>query len=352
MSSSSAQSINVAQLTIADYGLYIVLVLSWSASWYALALQVGEVPVSTSLFWRFAIAASVMWIWVGIAREPLTKPSLSDATRQNSKSSGSNSQKLDIVPAFEHSGPHQPLARAAGATPSLHAAFAGMGLFIFCLNFTLFYYGSAYLISGLLSVVFSLASLFNLILGFLISRAIPTSRVVFGACLGFAGIAFMFWPEIAGQSWTGTGVLGLGLCVAGTLSFCTGSQISASLQRRKISVLRASAWGMSYGAGFSGLFVILSGNSFAILWTPTYILSLLFLAIVSSVIAFWSYLTLLGRIGAGRAGYATVMFPVIALLISTVFENYQFQPIAIVGLLLVMAGNVLVLGKSKARLKP
>ncbi len=293
------------RLTLFDYVLYTALVLSWSASWYALALQVGTVAIQTSLFWRFAVAAAIMWVWVLLKRSPIR------------------------------------------FAPKLHLAFAAMGLFIFCLNFMLFYYGSQYLISGLLSVVFSLASVFNLVLGFVFGRRMPRGRVLGGALIGICGIAFMFWPEIAGQTWTGNGVVGLGLCVAGTVSFCIGSQISAALQQRKIPVVSASAWGMSYGAAFSAIMTLSLGHSFNIDWNPVYIGSLLFLAIVSSVIAFWSYLTLIGRIGAARSSYATVVFPVLALLISSFFEGYGFPAIAVAGLILVMAGNVLVLGGGK-----
>ena len=104
---------------------------------------------------------------------------------------------------------------------------------------------------------------------------------------------------------------------------------------------------MSYGALFALLMTLALGNSVAIIWTPVYVGSLVFLALVSSVLAFWSYLTLIGRIGAGRASYATVLFPVFALLISAAFEGYGFPLLAIAGLGCVLAGNILVLGSSK-----
>ncbi|MEM8627974.1 MAG: DMT family transporter [Pseudomonadota bacterium] len=299
------------RLTAADYVLYLVLVASWSASWYALALQVGEVAVQTSLFWRFFIAASVMWVWTLVAK-------------------GKDGTKL-----------------RAAVPARAHLAFCGMGLFIFCLNFMLFYYGSAYLFSGLLSVVFSLASVFNLLLIFALTGKAPRLRVMAGALLGFAGIGLMFAPQMEGQSWTGGTMIGLGLCLAGTLSFCVGSQISAALQKAKVPVIPASAWGMSYGALIALAMTLVLGNSVAIIWTPTYVGSLVFLALVSSVLAFWSYLTLIGRIGPGRASYATVLFPVFALLISAVFEGYGFPLLAIAGLGCVLVGNILVLGSSR-----
>ncbi len=297
---------NENRLTLFDYVLYVALVLSWSGSWYALALQVGNVAVQTSLFWRFVIAALIMWGWVALKGQPMR------------------------------------FAR------NRHLAFAGMGLFIFCLNFTLFYYGSIYLISGLLSVVFSLASVFNLLFGLVFGGRKPRLRVVVGACIGVAGITLMFLPELQGHSIASQGLIGLALCVSGTISFCIGSQISAFLQRQNVPVLSASAWGMSYGAMFSGLGALALGHSLAPEFSPVYLGSLIFLAVISSVIAFWAYLTLIGRIGAGRSGYATVMFPVLALVISSVFEGYGFPPVAIFGLVCVMAGNVLVLGGGKA----
>ncbi|MEL7273953.1 MAG: DMT family transporter [Pseudomonadota bacterium] len=300
-----------AALGVGDWLLYIVLVCSWSASWYALSLQVGQVAVPTSLFWRFVIAASIMWVWVGL-RNAKGKPGLPDAN---------------------------------GFT--LHLAFAGMGVFIFSLNFALYYWASAYLISGLLSVMFSLASVFSLALTALFTRSKPPLPVVLGALIGVTGIALMFAPEIAGQDWATGTILGLALCTGGTLSFCLGSQISARLQRQSIPVVPASAWGMTYGALFSGLTAVAGGNSLAIIWEPVYLGSLVFLAIVSSVIAFWSYLTLVGRIGAGRAGYATVGFPVLALCISAVMVGYGFPALAMIGLVLVLAGNVLVLRAQK-----
>ncbi|MDD9910432.1 MAG: DMT family transporter [Ahrensia sp.] len=293
--------------TARDYGLFAVVVLSWSASWYAIKLQIGDVSEHTSLFWRFAIAAACMWLWVAIVRARI---------------------RFDV---------------------QTHFVFAGMGLFIFCLNFTLFYFGGAYLISGLLSVVFSLASIVNLIMAAALARQAPRGRVVLGALMGVAGIALMFAPEIAGQSWTGGAALGLALCIAGTVCFCIGSQISAALQARSIPVVSASAWGMSYGATASLIFALVQGHSVAINWSVNYVGSLLFLAIISSVMAFWSYLSLVGSIGAGRAGYTTVMFPVLALFISALFEGYGFPPLAIAGLAFVLAGNVLVLGRSRPR---
>jgi drug/metabolite transporter (DMT)-like permease len=93
---------------------------------------------------------------------------------------------------------------------------------------------------------------------------------------------------------------------------------------------------------------LVAGSAFIIEPTPRYVLSLLWLAIPGSVVAYWMYLALLGRIGADRAGYTAVMAPVLALLVSTLVEDYRWSVLALAGLVLVAAGNVLVLTRKRS----
>ena len=88
---------------------------------------------------------------------------------------------------------------------------------------------------------------------------------------------------------------------------------------------------------------LLGGAPFVFDPQPSYVIGLLYLALCGSVLAFGAYLTLLGRIGADRAAYATVLFPLVALAISTVVEDYVWTPTAMLGVALVLAGNLLVL---------
>ena len=287
-----------------DYALYAATVLAWSFSWYALAVQTrSSVPVEVSLAYRFGLAALIMFAWVAWS------------------------------------------GRSARFSARHHAVFAGMGVCIFSMNFNLFYHGSAYLVSGLLAVVFSLASVVNIGLAWLASREKPSGAVLLGAVLGISGIALLFAPTLETQAGTfDRGALfGLALCVCGTLFFCTGNQLSARLQRERVPVVSASAWGMLYGTLVSALLALARGQTFTFEANWPYVSSLLWLAIVSTVIAFASYLTLIGRIGAGRAGYATVIFPIVALLVSTVLEGYQWTALALAGLALALIGNVFVI---------
>ena len=125
--------------------------------------------------------------------------------------------------------------------------------------------------------------------------------------------------------------------------------ISRFLHQAEIPLLPANMWGMAYGTLWMAFIAYVSGDRFVIDPGATYIASLLWLVFISSVVAFAAYLTLLRRIGPGRAGYATVMFPVVALAISTALEDYSWTFIAALGVALALFGNFLVLGRPRAR---
>jgi len=286
-----------------DYSLYAVVVFAWSTSWIALKLQLGTIAPEVSLTWRFTIAALVMFAVAILRGERLRFP-LAD-----------------------------------------HLRFAGLGFFLFSMNFVQFYHGGVALPSGLLAVIFSLAAVFNMLLGAVFLGLRIDRRVLIGATLGFAGVALMFWPQIAGTQFDRHAAIGLALCIGGTITFCIGNILSAATQRRGVPVIGATAFGMVYGAMLLALIAIAFGEPFAVDWSVRYIGSLLWLALISSAIAFLAYLTLLGRIGSGRAGFSTVMFPVFALGISTFAEGYRWTGLAIAGLVLVLLGNVVVLGR-------
>lgn len=203
------------------------------------------------------------------------------------------------------------------------------------------------LVSGLLAVVFSLASIVNLAIGTL-RGDLAGPRRWFGATLGVVGIVLLYWPTFSAGI---AGGLGLALCLGGTLSFCIGNQVSQSLKSADIPVMSASAWGMAYGAGWSAVLAFIARFPFVYDKAVEYTLSLLFLSLISTVLAFWAYLSLIRRIGAGRAAYATVMFPIFALLLSTVLEAYLWTPLAVLGVALSLSGNLFVLRSARRRAK-
>jgi drug/metabolite transporter (DMT)-like permease len=288
------------KLTSRDYALYLTLVLAWGFSWIALHYQVGVVAPAVSVMWRFAIAAPLMLAFAAWRGERL---------------------RFTLA--------EQPY-------------LAGLGAAIFSVNFLLFYYAAQHVASGLLSIVFSLASIGNVV-GSLIFGTRIERRVVLGGAFGVAGVAMMFAPELGGMRFDVAALIGLAFSVAGTLCFCVGNMLSLAAQRTRMPVFATIGWSMLYGVTFMALFAFLRGDAFVVDWSATYLGGLLYLSAIGSVLAFGVYFTLLGRIGAARAGYTTVMYPVVALIVSTFAENYRWTLLAVLGLAAVLAGNLLVL---------
>lgn len=291
------------RMTLFDMVLYSGIIFAWSTSWYPLTLQVGVVAPEVSLTWRFLMAALVMFIFLVATGRPVRFP-LKD-----------------------------------------HLRFAGLGVLIFSTNFLLFYYASKGLASGLLSVMFSTASIVSLILSIAIFRQRPHFTIVLGAMIGVAGISLIFWPELTDISLNEAALNSVILCLGGTLCFSLGSLLSADNQKRRLPLVSSSAWGMAYGALWMAVLSLVRGQVFTVDWSVGYLGSLAWLTVSSTILAFAAYLTLVGRIGAARAGYATVIFPIFALLISTVIEGYQWTGLSIAGLTLALIGNYFVLAR-------
>ena len=109
--------------------------------------------------------------------------------------------------------------------------------------------------------------------------------------------------------------------------------------------MQSNAIGMAYGAILMTFYAMVTGTSFAMDWSMPYIASLIYLSVFGSIIAFGAYLSLIGQIGADRAAYATVLFPIVALMISSVFEGFEWTALSLAGMALVLAGNVLIVGR-------
>jgi drug/metabolite transporter (DMT)-like permease len=141
----------------------------------------------------------------------------------------------------------------------------------------------------------------------------------------------------------GQEALGLGYALVGVVSASLGNLLAARNQRKGLPVVQINTFGMMYGATFVALAAIASGRSFVFSTSAPYLFSLGYLALFGSVLAFGAYLTLIGRIGADRAGYANAAIPIVALLMSTCFEGLRWHAATFVGILFCLAGNFLVL---------
>lgn len=283
--------------------LYILVVVIWGTTWIAIYMQQGVVSVPVSIFWRFAVAAVVMLV-VLLALGRLKRIGLKD-----------------------------------------HLFCVLQGACVFGFNFFCFYHAAAYISSGLESVIFSMAVLFNAFNNFLFFRKKPSPRVLPAAALGIAGIVALFWHDLAATQMAPSLLIGIGLSALGTFGFSLGNMISARHQGRGLETLSTNTYAMFYGTAIMGILALASGESFMPDFTVRYIGSLLYLAIFGSVIAFGAYFTLVGRIGASQAAYSTLLFPLVALTLSTLYEGYVWHANAVLGLVMILLGNLVMFAK-------
>ncbi|MBU2393873.1 MAG: DMT family transporter, partial [Gammaproteobacteria bacterium] len=224
-----------------------------------------------------------------------------------------------------------------------HGWMALQGLFLFCLNYLLIYLATSDLTSGLIAVVFSSIVLMNILNGALFFGRPVDTKTLLGALLGIVGIAFVFWPELAGLETNGSAFWGLILSIAGTYIASLGNMLSSKNQQQQLPVVQTNVFGMAYGAGVMAIVALTQGIMPVFNTSVSFSLSLLYLSLFGSVLAFGAYLTLVGRIGPAKAAYTMVLFPIVALGISTWFENYHWSWSALIGVGVVALGNLIIL---------
>ena len=219
------------------------------------------------------------------------------------------------------------------------------GMLLFSINYWLIYLASLHLTSGLVAVIFSSIVFMNMINGAVLMGSPIRSSVIAGGGIGITGIAIVFWPEISSFSLSDKAAVGVMLTAVSTFMASLGNIISARHQKNELPVIQTNAYGMAYGALIMGIIVIAGSKAFNFDMSFRYVGSLFYLVIFGTVIAFGCYLKLIGKIGADRAAYATMLFPIVALAISTVYEGYQWSAHNMIGMVLVLIGNGLVINK-------
>ena len=221
------------------------------------------------------------------------------------------------------------------------------GALLFSINYFFVYYGTAYITSGLVAVLFSSIVLMNAVFERLIFKTSVDRRLLLAAALGITGIAMIFWPEVSALSIADDTVKGIIMVMIGTAIASLGNMTAVVNTRGELPVVAVNAHAMAFAALLALAIAAALGREFDFLITPGYVLSLLYLAILGSAVAFGCYLALLRRIGSARAAYTSVLFPVVALAMSTLLEDYRWTPIAATGILFTLVGNWLLLSRRK-----
>ncbi len=291
---------------MSNFLLYLASVLAWGSTWLAINYQLGTVAPEVSLVYRYALAAGLLFAWC-LAR-----------------------------------------GRTLKFGAPAHFQFALMGLLLFGLNYLATYSAQLYISSALNAVAFSSMVWMNIINARLFFGTRSDSTVYLGAALGMAGVVVLFWPQLKELSLSDATFKGAALCLGGALVASFGNMVSQRTQKAGLPVLQSNAWGMLYGCAFNAAVALVLGKPFVFDPSPRYVISLAYLTLVGSVLAFGCYLTLLGRIGAHKAGYAVVMFPVVAVILSLMFEGLTVDRYLIAGVLLVLGGNLAIVARRDA----
>jgi drug/metabolite transporter (DMT)-like permease len=286
--------------------LFISTLLCWSPTWYLIKFQFGVVDPLISIFYRFFIASVIVFIFLILSKKKMSF----------------NLQQ--------------------------HLSFLLLGVTLFSLNYIFFYLANTYLISGIVTIAFSTILIMN-ILGERIYFKIKSSKeTLFAAGFGIVGILIIFGNELLNFKLEDKTHIGIILSFIATFWASTGNLVHQKNSKDEIPFIQSIAYGMLYGSLFTLIVAKFRGAEIIFDNSISYILSFLYLSIIGSVVAFYLYLKLLDNIGSARAGYIGVIMPIIALIISTIFEGLQWTNNLIFGLPVLIFGCVLILNqKSK-----
>ena len=281
---------------------FIIITLIWGSTWIVIRDQLGPVPATWSVTYRYVIACAAMFAYAAWRKAPLR------IGRQG------------------------------------HLLALGFGFPQFFLNFNFVYAAEHYITSGIVAVVFALLLVPNSALAWLFLKHRVTARFVAGSVIAMAGVSLLFLNEMRNSNVEPRAVaIGIGLTVLGVLSASISNVMQASGALRSRPIATMLAWGMFYGTVANALF------GWAVFGPPVfearlgYWLGLVYLGLFASALAFTFYMGIIRAVGPGRAAYSSIVVPVIAMGLSTLFEDYHWSRLAVAGGLLPLAGLFIAL---------
>jgi drug/metabolite transporter (DMT)-like permease len=280
--------------------LFAVCVIVWGTTWHAITYQLSF-PAELGVALRFALAGAAVLL----------------------------------------------VCRARGETlrfsPAMHAALAAQGVFLYGVSYVCVYHAERFIPSGLVAVGYSASPLLTGFGAAVLFGAALRRRFIVGGVLGLAGVALIFWPEIVRPSRGGDAVWGAVFTVASVLLSTVGSLVASRNRVRGMPLFPALGFGMLYGALAAAMVAVALGRPTALPTAASWWLSLVYLALAGSVLTFACFLTLQDRVGPGRAGTVGVMTPLLALVVSLIFEGFRPTAITFAGVALALLGNTLML---------
>ncbi|MDX2502359.1 MAG: EamA family transporter [Deltaproteobacteria bacterium] len=283
-----------------NFFLYIAAALIWGSTWLGIKLQLTQVPPILSVSYRFCLAALILAVYC-LLRNKRLKFSRRD-----------------------------------------HLFMVIQGFSLFGLSYCMSYLATSYLTSGLVAVVFSTILMWNILnLRLFMGQAIAW-RAFWGGILGLSGICIVFWNDLSAFTAT-RGLIGLGMGLVGAYLASIGNVVGARNARSGVPVTQANVYGMAYGGLLTLAIHFGGGGELVMDWSAGYLAPMLYLTVFGSIVAFGCYMLLIGRIGAEYAAYVTLLMPIIALGLSTWFENFHWTANTAIGVAIVLIGNLFIL---------
>ena len=289
--------------------LFTIIIICWSPTWYAIKFQLGVVDPVLSVSYRFIIASVILFCILKITNRK-------------------------VIFSLKH-----------------HVWFFLLGINLFSLNYIFFYTANQYLISGLVAVCFSALIFMNIVNERIFFRIKATSKTYLASILGLLGLFIIFYEEITNFTYSNKIHFGLLLGMIATYFASLGNTVSLRNFRNNLPIIPSLSYAMLYGSIFTFIITIVLGRKINFEISYSYITSLLFLSVIGSVLAFTLYLKLVEQIGTARAGYIGTILPIVALIISTYFENLVWDLNIILGLPLLIFGAILVVNQKNTNLK-
>jgi drug/metabolite transporter (DMT)-like permease len=281
---------------------FAIVTLIWGSTWLVIHSQFGPVSTEWSVAYRFAIGALSMFVVALAMKAPL---------------------------------------RMDGAT---HALAAILGLVIFAINYNAVYASELHITSGLVAVIFSLLVPLNALLARIFLKQELSRPFLLGSAVAMLGVVLLFiheWRSVEGSPHEV--ILGIGLALCAVCFASIGNVLQGSPRARVVPMATLLAWAMTWGSLADAVLAWARTGPPMLDLRPSYIVGLLYLGIIASAVAFTLYFNLIRRIGAARGGYVNVLIPVIAMGLSTAFEQYRWSIEAVLGGLLVLAGLVMAM---------
>ena len=283
-----------------NFLLYTTATLIWGSTWLGIKLQLTQVPPILSVGYRFFLASIILLVYCLLTSKRLKFP-------------------------FKD-----------------HIFMVIQGFTLFGLSYCMSYLATSYLTSGLVAVVFSTILMWNILnLRIFMGQAVAW-RAFWGGMLGLSGISIVFWRDLLAFTAT-RGLVGLGMAISGAYLASLGNVVGSRNAKTGLPVTQANVYGMAYGGLLTAAIHFGIGGELTMDWSFSYLGPMLYLTIFGSVVAFGCYMLLIGRIGAEYAAYVTLLMPVIALILSTLFEDYQWTLSVGLGTIIVLAGNLVIL---------